>query len=507
MNSDKNPIRFLKENRLPLLISFVHWAVTWFTDRRIFEKTAAEEPFNYLVCKVLLFCLLFALWRALLKMSPATRQVLKYAGFYLIPIIAVLIFKLPQGFLSNDETLIFAEAKALADYTWFYYLTTYYYIVSLMLIPAWFGPILVKVAIQLLTAGYCVFRLSGYLNFKYGKYLYLSFLIPPVLAYTTSAHRIPVYFLLYLFLIFKLLMDLLEKKELSGTGLFLTLLLGAVLTQWRTEGIYFAVVLPILLFIAYPALRNRKAVLRVLLLSLFLQYLVSIPQNGLIPSRMGDKADNRMGPFYAYTVTNMYRNGLDLEKNKEDLEKVWRYLDPDTLEAINRDLKDINYEDVLILYYPGYTGTRPEADDADYRAYTEGCRNLFLKNPDVLLRTRIGAFHYAAVPYRIAWTEGGVKGFLLFLVSIVKTLAYNLYPSHILLLILCLYALVRRRYFTFFMTGGLICHFIIVFVLAPASYFKYYFPIYMTMYFYVNLIIIGAVWNRFHPERQVSFLP
>ena len=41
-----------------------------------------------------------------------------------------------------------------------------------------------------------------------------------------------------------------------------------------------------------------------------------------------------MGPFWAYTITNMYRNGLDLEKNKDDLELVYRYLDRNVLKYV-----------------------------------------------------------------------------------------------------------------------------------------------------------------------------
>ncbi|MCR4891340.1 MAG: hypothetical protein K5989_04040 [Lachnospiraceae bacterium] len=496
----------IKENRIPLILSLIHWIITFFTDRMVFTVAPLSQPLQYIPCKILLLLLLFFCWRAILKPSENTKKILKFALLYFIPIIAVLIFKLPEGFLSNDESLIFAEASALSNYTWFSYLTTWYYIICMMLIPSWLGPILVKVAIQVLVAGYCVFRLSSYLDFRYGKFLYLPFLIPPVLAYTTSAHRIPVYFLLYIFLIFSLLMDKVEKKAISLSKLFWLLPLGAVLTQWRTEGIYLAISLPILLLLSYQELRKKKSCLLLILFSLLAQYIVSVPQNGLLPSRMDDKANNRMAPFYAYTVTNMYRNGLNLEENAEDLEKIDRYLDLSIVEDINRELGDINYEDVLILYYPGFTGVRENATGEDYLAYTEGCKNLFFKNPGVFFRTRIGALHYSAMPYRIEWTQGGAKGLALFLVSIVKTLAYCLYPALLLLVILALYSLIKRRWFTFFMTGGLCGHFLIVFVLAPASYFKYYFPIYMTMYFYLALILISAVRNHFHPEEKVSFL-
>ncbi len=481
---------------LPAILALLHVIISLFTDRLIFTVPVSSSLHNYIPCKLLMFALLFLFWRFIFT---GDRRIFKYCALYMIPIAAVLVFKLPQGFLSNDEHLIFENAVQLADYTWFYYLTTWYYIISLMIIPFFLGPVIIKVIIQVLVCGCCINRLYIYFTaraeaagadeerkIKSGRcayIMYLTFLLPPILAYTTSAHRIPIYIFLYLFLLFKLFMDMLEKKSPSKYELAGLLFLIAILTQWRTEGIYLAVFGPVLLFIAYPSLRtDKKKILLTCLFSLLCQYIVAIPQYGLIPKRMNDQAANRMSPFYAYTVTNMFRNGLDLEENAVDIAKIDRYIDVATIEAINKDLGDINYEDVLILYYEGYTGLKDDATDEDYRAFVEGSKNLMKNNPHVLLKTKIGSFDYAATVYDIRWEQGGIKGFLLFLVSIVKTVAYNLYIPMILLIILFIYSIAKRRPFTFIMTLGLFAHWFIVFVLAPASYFKYYFPIYFTVY-------------------------
>lgn len=479
-------------NPKAVIPALVHWILTFFTDRLVFVHSDKTDLSNYICCKVVLLLVLFLLWSFILKVfaerDEELLKILKYSGVYLIPLILVMIFKLPQGYLSNDEALIFEEARVLADYTWFSYLTTWYYIVSLMLIPVKLAPIFVKVILQLLICGYTVKR-SVDLCGRAGLLTYIPFLFYPVLAYTTSAHRIPVYFLLYSFMLIKLFFDALEEKSPSKITLLWLLLLGAVLTQWRTEGIYLLIIFQILLFIAYRDIRSVKEFLPVVLVFILMQYLVSVPQNGVIPGRMGDKANNRMAPFYAYTITNMMRNGLDRDKNKADLEKVGQYLSIEALDRINEDLKDINYEDVLILYYPGYIGVKEDVTPEDYNAYTEGCMNIFKNNPDVFLRTRAGAFNYAALPYHIGTDEGGVKGFIKLIFSIVKALFYNLYIPHILLLIGFLMGLIKKKPFLFFASAGLIGHFIIVFVLAPASYFKYYFPVYFTVYLFLTVFM------------------
>ena len=474
----------------------IHWILTFFTDRLIFTWTDDSNIFNYIGCKAVLLAILILVWKAVLEHKKNTVDILKFAGIYLIPLIFVVMVKLPQGYLSNDENLIFEEARTLSDYTWFSYLTTWYYIISLMLIPWKYGPVIVKVVIQLLVCGYCVKRVSGRCGVRYALFTYIPFVFYPVIAYTTSAHRIPVYFLLYAYLFFKLYMDKDEERAPGRGEILLLLILGALLTQWRTEGIYLVFLLPVLLLFAYPLFRDRKRFIMLAGLFFLIQYLVSVPQNGIIPGRMGDKANNRMAPFYAYTITNMMRNGLDRDRNSADLEKVGRYLDLEAVDRINEDLRDINYEDVLILYYPGYVGVREEASPEDYNTYTEGCKNIFINNPDVFFITRCGAFNYAALPYRIETDSGGIRGAFKLIFSAVKAAFYNLYIPCILLLAGFILFLVRRMWFEFFAAAGLIGHFIIVFVLAPASYFKYYFPVYFTVYLYITVAVI----LRFHTE-------
>ncbi len=470
--------------------AFIHWILTFFTDRLVFSWTDDSNVFNYIGCKAVLLLILITGWKALTEHKKNTLDILKFAGIYLIPLIFVLIVKLPGGYLSNDENLIYEEARTLSDYNWFSYLTTWYYIISLMLIPWKYGPIIVKVMIQLLVCGYCVKRVSDRCGVRYGAFTYIPFVFYPVIAYTTSAHRIPVYFLLYAFLLFKLYMDKDEGISLRKRDIVWILILGALLTQWRTEGIYLVLLLPVLMLLAYPVFRSGKRFIVLIGLFFLIQYIVSVPQNGVIPGRMGDKANNRMAPFYAYTITNMMRNGLDRDRNAADLEKVGRYLDIDTVDRINADLGDINYEDVLILYYPGYVGVKEEASPEDYNAYTEGCKNIFINNPDVFLKTRCGAFNYAALPYRIGTDGGGIRGVLKLVFSAVKAGFYNLYIPCVLLLAGFFIFPVRRMWFEFFAAAGLIGHFVIVFVLAPASYFKYYFPVYFTVYLYITVAAI-----------------
>ena len=486
-----------------------------------------------------------SLFRSRGTKSNTVTRVFRSALPYLVVMIPVCFIKLRSGYLSNDETLIYENAISLTHYTWFYYITTYYYIISLMIIPHMYAPIFMKLIIEYLVIGYTVLRASDYFDIRssqpfisrpvkigYGALTMLLFILYPVIAYTTSAHRLPIYFLLYLFMTVILLFDRLEQAALTPVRLATLIILGAVLTQWRTEGIYLIAIIPILIYISYSELslviphysgdreerkrknapvfytekktvriKEKRSFVLLLLLWIAVQYLFSVPQNGFIAREMGAAADDRMKPFYAYTITNMYRNGLDMSKNASDLAVVDRYISLESLDAISEYYGDINYEDVLILYQPGFTGVREDAGVTEYYEFTAALKRIFRNNPKIFLRTRIGAFVYAALPYHITFGNSGIKGLASFIISIIKTISYNLFIPLLILLFICLYSLARSRWFTFFLSGGLLSHWFIVFILAPASYFKYYFPVYITAYLYLLLIIIAGLHNRKHATK------
>lgn len=491
------------------VLALIHGLISLAYDRFTFTfPESGSEHFSlavmdYMICKLFMIIILFAFYFCLYLLifdkgssHDKAISILKIALPYLVVIVGVLAIKLPEGFLTNDENSIYANAVSLTHDTWFYYLTIYYYVISLMLVPFKYGPIIVKVIIQLLCASYVVYRIKDYYGKKLGMWGYVLFLLYPVIAYTTSAHRLPVYFLIYLALFCKLLFDGLKGDKLSVCEYAIILLVTAMLTQWRTEGIYLAVLVPILCLFAYKELRTMRKIVLFIALSLLTQYIVSIPQNGFLAKNLDGAANDRMKPFYAYTITNMYRNGLDHEKNAADLAIVDKYLSLEVIEAINDYYVDINYEDVLILYREGFVGVRPEATVEDFINYSDALKRIFINNPDVFLKTRWGAFCYAALPYHITYNGMGIKSLISFGISIVKTVMYNLFIPVCMAFILCLYSLIKRRWYSFFVFGGLIAHWFIVFILAPASYFKYYFPVYIVSYFYLIVILIYLYCRR-----------
>ena len=544
------------------VISLIHWLATFFTDKLVFtfpDKLDRAYKFfilDYPVCKAATFVCLFLfytfIYKVLIDRNKEENEIYKIAKCglpYLILMVLITAVKIRNGYVTNDEYSILEMALRLEHNTWFTYLTVYFYIISLMLIPFKYSPIFIKVIIEFLVVGCFVYRFKDYFEkkrnnnitgdvliswekesfidrhhlrekilrgsrlrikrdpkrheIKYYVLAYLPFLLYPILAYTTSAHRLPVYFLLYLLMVATLIFDKLEEKKLTIKKCFGLLALGALLTHWRTEGIYLFVFLPLLMFLVYSNIRNIQAGIFVIVVSFVLQALVYIPQNVYGVEDLSASATDRMKPFYAYTIVNMMRNGLDREKNAEDLAVVDKYIAIEKIDAVNEHYVDINYEDTFILF-DEFNGVRPEASITEYFEFVSAMQNIFKNNPGVFIKTRIGAFVYAAMPYHVSF-ESGIKGIIKGLFSVFKSLSYNIFIPFITIILILLYALIKKRWFTFFMCGAIMAHWFIVFILAPASYFKYYFPIYMSGYMYITMLIIQTIYNR-KALKKITFL-
>ncbi|MBR5766524.1 MAG: hypothetical protein IKX95_07075, partial [Lachnospiraceae bacterium] len=269
-----NRIKYLTISVLAIL----HQVFTYLMDERVFVVPVSANPVDYVICKVCAFIaswfFFYALWQLTIdknRKDNTITRVIKAALPYLIIMIPVAVIKMRGGYLSNDETLIYENAVTLTHYTWFYYITTYYYIICMMLIPHMYAPIFIKLLIEYLVIGYTVLRSGDYfrarsnepflkkpLKIGYGCLIMLLFILYPVIAYTTSAHRLPIYFFLYLFIVVMLLFDRLEHASLTLPCLITLFFLGAVLTQWRTEGIYLVILVPVLMFITYDTLTIRE---------------------------------------------------------------------------------------------------------------------------------------------------------------------------------------------------------------------------------------------------------
>ena len=231
--------------------------------------------------------------------------------------------------LYGDEFNIYSQAINYNMYPYhFTYLTGLIYILSYMIIPCQIGIVLIKLILQSLVCGYCVHRITNRFG-KSGYFIYLLFLLYPVMTYSIEVHRMHFYALLYITVSVKLIFDWLEDKQLTNFDL-LTISLGySILAIWRKEGIYLLVIAPAMICFAYNKFQ-LKQFLKIIMVFVITFLILYIPQC-FSPRGFTSESSHTYNAWFV----NMCREGLNKEKYPNQMDAIDKYMSLDAVDYIN----------------------------------------------------------------------------------------------------------------------------------------------------------------------------
>lgn len=209
-----------------------------------------------------------------------------------------------------------------------------------------------------------------------------------------------------------------------------------------------------------------------------------------LPSALDrDENAHRALQFFEYLITSMERNGLDKEKNAEDLAIVDRYISVEAIHELNERQGDYNYNDNIIIY----SGLVPGATDQDKVDFQNAVIRLMIHNPLVYIRSQIGAWLHISNAFQYERT-------LDYAANIFK----NRYVPTAWLVGLWVYLLVKKQWCYWFITSGHLCHMAITTALLPASYFKYYYSEYMYAALTATLAVCFLVKRRREKKNRTG---
>ena len=480
-------IKIEKKHRIIGAVSLVYCLLSFLWEGRVFYEGAAQSrPVTHIIIKLLslvtvyLLILLFTNAVQGYKSRSAAAQTVLYA----LPlfVIVTLFWAVSNAYpmTEGDQYNILVAARGYETLAGFFnYWTMYIPMVAMTIVPAEAFAIVFKILLMSLAAGYCVYRLMRISSSRLSFLLYLPFLLPPGLYQSYSIHRCPMYAVLYLLFACILICDRYENKRLSAGKFLLMSFMAAVLTQWRSEGIYLFVLAPILLYFTYKPKLSASQKAGMLAVMLAVQVLV------YLPTRFDRKENaHRALPFFEYLITGMERKGLDKEKNADDLAIVNRYISIDAIHALNERQGDYNYNDNIIIFEDGLVHG---AGDVEKVEFQKAMIRIIIRNPIVYLRTQLGAWLHISNAFQF-------ERKLDYAANIFK----NLYVPTAWLIGLWIYLLVKKQWCYWFITSGHLCHMAITTALLPAAYFKYYY----SEYLYAALTAVLALLIFINKRRE-----
>lgn len=354
------------------------------------------------------------------------------------------------------------------------------------------------------------------------------FILPPVIFYGIYANRLSIYTMLFVFLLVVLWLDSIEGNKARPIKIAMLLMISGILSCWRSEGIWLVLFVPWLMLLAYKYKQIGKNYFFLLFLIVIIRFIISIPQNINTVWTDANYNHGRMAPFYEYTITTMEYVGLDDQKNEKYIEDIDRYLDWEKVQQLCGTMGDSVFKEVL------FEATRPDTTRDDYVAFTNAVEKVIYDNPIIFVKTKFAVFNFTAlnqnpfvgtckaeqvngniglmgenagkhlfmssstptiIRYLFNIIFSGVnlpmKGNIARIISMILRLPYNLYIPAFILFASGIRALYKRNAFEIVLIIGTLIHGGIVFIMAPAAYFMYYYPLYLLGYLIAGVKILN----------------
>lgn len=375
------------------IAALIMWAVTFFTDKKMFTKDSlnmnclpidtAMVPFMHIVSKLLVLMFLYCFLRFLWYSRKNKTLLIPFLIFMIVYGIG-LLFVYP-GYYMSDDPIIFAYATRYYPVYWHNYLTSLFYMTGMSMFPASCGPVLLSDICYAIVYAY-IFH-EGYEVFKgKGKFaLIILGILPFVLLGALMCFRPAVYSSFFVFYFAYLYFDKKKGKGLSISKVCILAFLTALLSFWRSEGAVLLVCQVVLAAFVYHKV-SRKRLLLLFIMSICFFFIIKIPQT------IGEQ--KYYGSDYLIISTTrplsvIVHREQTYEGAEEDLENISKitefgYLHNDSLScsAYNRYNTDNNEG--------RYTQTG--ASKEEQKAYLKSALRLISHNLDLYLGERIQLF-------------------------------------------------------------------------------------------------------------------
>lgn len=509
-------------------IAFILLLVTFYTDTKIFTSDPLNMnclPVDTRMVPLMRFLTKAGVFLFFLLLAELFCFVIKKQKKLLIIFLAfaviygVGLFVTYPGYFMSDDPIIFGYATRYYPVYWHHYLTSLFYMIGMSIFPASCGPVILSDVCYALTFTYIFYEADKLYTSKVKYLVLLPGVLPMTLLGALMCFRPALYAPFFVFYFAYLFFEYKKKAAITYPKLFMLLTLTAVLCQWRSEGLVLIAFAPVLLMIVYrknpfAGIKSLKSLSKYVLTTVaFMVIFMAIK----LPQSMGEGA--YYGKDYLIISTTrplsvIVHREQTYEGAEEDLANIsavteFGYLHNDSLScsAYNRYNTDHNEGK--------YTQTGTDAKTQN--AYIKSAIRLILNNLDLYLGERLqlflvtnGIFDYnkemvlnlkpvVATDFhlykhdrdygfelleaykRIPVTGGEEYAKFLFVYG-----GEAYIPCLILAAGLLITTLIKKKWFVFVTVLSLFAREAVIFLLAPASFIQYSYP----MMFVTMLLVI-----------------
>lgn len=535
----KGKIEINNDKVIPLIIAVIHWIISFFTDifvfrLNVFNITSSKDIFRLLIMKIVSLILYIFLWKFLFSIGkkiknkdPDLKEKLKIFIPYFTINIILLILTWPGIWRWDEFTILYNTSIFKLEY-WQHYLTSIFYILSFMIIPIPSGVIIVQIIVISGIVAYIIANFKKlFNNSKWTYLLFIPFLLLPVLDTNLYPLRLSIYTYIELALVCQLIFMKKFGKKSKRDFLVLSIIL-ILLSVWRSEGILFLVLVPILFFFIFKEeLKEIKIRAMYTIFIIAVSVALIIPQNYAYKTQYSDRYDVTTYINQLYVVClNEFKENPD----SEQLKIIGNVINYSELFRFSRGIYANNYG----LVY------KTTATAEDYEAMKKAYYELLKKYPlevvkerfDIFLKTTgfVNDYNVHVDDTRAIFTRNANNALKLFRTyydttqpinlelrnSVISFLEcfdgahtnwafhifYNVVPSMIILAIGIIVCLIKKKWALFFTLGVILAKVFAIILTAPDCFFMYYLPAYLVGAFLLWLFIVQCIVNRQNKNKK-----
>ena len=515
----------IKKINIPFLIlSIIYFIITFFTDSRIVDFSDFHIV-KYIFIKIVVFAILFVAFQYLAlifcKRDKDAKQYFKYFLWFFIPVFIILLLIWPGVWFGNDVKSFVNYAYHADFFVKLHYLTSLFYSVGLSIFPVLSGAIILQLIYMSVIFSYILKNMLDY--FHHSKWCYLIgilFFLPVTVFYTLYANRPVLFGMTYLLMVAIALFDYINKRSFSWSKFLLLSFLLAITANWRAEANYLLLAGPLFIFLIYHVKLTRKNLCKILIPILICFLLVRFPQD-YSSRKLTDLEKSKYNlPIYIGTLSWMMTDDLYGDHIEQDLAKVDQVL-------VLQSLKKYPSYNEIVCVMKKDSCIRKKYSMEAYHDLQKAYLNIILKNKSAYLNARYLTFLYSTRIINDQFSSinlyknddqminndpstkvifgNNVRQFVLSILegrpstteeqNIIYRYTNNLFIPLFIVLLLFVVAILKRHLLLFLLTGMLLGHAVLVFLTAPASYFMYYYYLFLTgmflgIFFLVKVLLI-----------------
>lgn len=486
------------------------------------------HTFLFITTLVCFIIFIFTMWNIVINIAQKlyrkdinTKKYLKYFGIYFTIMIVFLLLIWP-GHWVWDEIFIIENTSNCNVFQWQSVITQIYYGVILLLIPHPVAITIIQIILISMIIAYIQTRTELTYNNKWlNLILYGVFLFPSIIINNLYVIRLTIYSYIMLLLASILIFDKINKEEISIAKAILLIILSTLIILWRSEGIIFLVFIPIMLLITYKKLRKpifATLICAILILNSYiyksalkkyedpmynlviyinpLSIMLQQPLNGDVEEALAnlDKVFSieEIKKYPSYQEIVAYWEGNAIRENyKENADKVMRNV---VKIILNNPISFISARLKTFIASSGMDFTANNEVDSRFL-------NLILFNEDSWQVKQIQNEYAGFTPINPK-LKTGVETFLMGVIkqsenniqiTPIKVIFWNFLPILIIISILLIIKFIKKQWLIFTLCLSILAQAGIVFLTAPASYFMYYFPEYITGILIISICVFEYI--------------